>query len=398
MITQEASSKFLGFLYQIERVLYRIFSSEHSSAAFSVETTDDVVEEITYRNGDRHVIFEQDKHSIALNGQPYQDSNKNFWHTLHIWLSTINDYKNKYEKITYCLVTNKFVGEKTLAKKISIAENDEDIIKAIKELKNQAATISGKTKEIAEKVINYSEGDLKYLIKCIILLDNDGTTSGESLKKATINLFHLTSECNEHADHLYQTLIGFIVDKCQISWRKKEPVLLTKDPIFKLLDNEINKIKKRKFTEQPFFKTSFQEYLNNDNNSKKHMFIEQLQSIGHNTDACNLALKNYWAFYSEKIRLQEAGETPISAWEDRDDQLYNRWVNINLNTMVDNNGKDLSHYQKIYSKTVNPDYNSPINGHETTNSYFTIGNYHALANDSESDCFIYWHDNYKKGK
>lgn len=84
MITQEASSKFLGFLYQIERVLYRIFSSEHSSAVFSVETADDVVEEITYSNGELHVIFEQDKHSIALNSQPYQDSNKNFG-TLYIY-------------------------------------------------------------------------------------------------------------------------------------------------------------------------------------------------------------------------------------------------------------------------------------------------------------------------
>lgn len=106
----------------------------------------------------------------------------------------------------------------------------------------------------------------------------------------------------------------------------------------------------------------------------------------------------YWAFYSEKIRLQEAGETPISAWEDCDDQLYNRWININLNTIVNSNGKDLPHYQNIYSKTVNPDYNAPINGHETTNSYFTIGNYHALANDYESNYFIYWHDNYKKDK
>lgn len=120
MITQEASSKFLGFLYQIERVLYRIFSSEHSLAVFAVETADDVVEEITYSNGKLHIIFEQDKHSIALNSQPYQDSNKNLWHTLHIWLSTIDEYKNKYEKITYCLVTNKSVGEKTLAKKFQL--------------------------------------------------------------------------------------------------------------------------------------------------------------------------------------------------------------------------------------------------------------------------------------
>lgn len=47
---------------------------------------------------------------------------------------------------------------------------------------------------------------------------------------------------------------------------------------------------------------------------------------------------------------------------------------------------------------MNSDYKASINGNSTENSYFTIGNYHALANYPEEDLFVHWHDNYKKRK
>ncbi|HGJ6192767.1 TPA: hypothetical protein ACJXMH_002461, partial [Salmonella enterica subsp. enterica serovar Kinondoni] len=197
MVTQEASSKFLGFLYQIERALYRIFASEHNSAIFGIETADDVVEEISFDDGQLHVSFEQDKHTLGTSGQPYQDSSKNLWHTIHIWLSAMKGAREKYEEITYCLVTNKNVGENTLANLFSTAQTDEQIKAALGELRKQANTITGEVKEIAEQVLSYSEDDLEFLIKNIILLDNHGTNSGLSIKSATINLLHLPSEIKE---------------------------------------------------------------------------------------------------------------------------------------------------------------------------------------------------------
>lgn len=398
MVTQEASSKFLGFLYQIERALYRIFASEHNSGIFGIETADDVVEEISFGNGQFHVSFEQDKHALSTSGQPYQDSSKNLWHTMHIWLSTMKDAREKYEEISYCLVTNKNVGENTLANSLSKAQTDEQIKIALDELREQADTITGAVKEIAEQVLSYPEDDLKFLIKNIVLLDNHGTISGLETKPATINLFHLPSEIKEHAEVIYCSLLGLLVNKCKSAWKIKEPAILTKEPFFNLLYSEVNRIKRKNFIDQPILKTSYRKYLEEDQTS--HIFIEQLQRIGKTTDACNHALLNYWAFYAEKVRLQDTGEIPLSAWEDRNDELYHRWMDITFNLPEPDNipEKKLAHFQKIYSDTMNPDYKASLSGNNTANSYFTIGNYHALANHPENLLFVHWHDTYKKCK
>lgn len=398
MVTQEASSKFLGFLYQIERALYRIFASEHDSAVFGIETADDVVEEISFNNGQLHVSFEQDKHALDISGQPYQDSSKNLWHTLHIWLSTMKGAREKYEEISYCLVTNKNVGANTLANLLSKAQTDEQIKIALGELRKQADAITGAVKEITKQVLNYSEDDLNFLVKNIVLLDNHGTISGLETKRATINLLHLPSEIKKHSETIYQSLLGLIVDKCQSAWKAKQPIELTKEPFFNLLHAESSKIKRRNFIDQPMFKTSYKEYLENDGTS--HTFIKQLQDIGQSADACIHALSNYWAFYAERVRLLDIGEVSPSAWEDRDDELYNRWLNIKFSLPESENTheKKLSYFQKIYSETMSPNYKASLDGNDTDNSYFTIGNYHELANNPEKKSFIYWHNSYKKHK
>jgi len=399
MVTQEASSKFLGFLYQIERALYRIFASEHDSAIFGIETADDVVEEISFQDGKFHVSFEQDKHAWdTTNGQPYQDSSKNLWHTLHIWLSTMKDARDKYEEISYCLVTNKIVGTDTLANSISKAQTNEQIESVLAELREKSDSITGAVKEISNKVLSYSEDDLKFLIKNILLLDNHGTISGLETKSATINLLHLPSGIKEHSEKIYHSLLGLIVDKCKSAWKLRKPVELTKEPFFNLLNAEISRINRKNFIDQPILKTSYRTYLDKDKSS--HIFIEQLHYLGKNIDACNNALLNYWAFYAEKVRLQDTGEIPLSAWEDRNDELYHRWLNIKFNLPEPENVQKnkLAHFQKIYSDTMSPDYKASLNGNNTENSYFTIGNYHSLANHPERELFLHWHDIYKYRK
>ncbi|TBL74435.1 hypothetical protein EYY94_13270 [Obesumbacterium proteus] len=398
MITQEASSKFLGFLYQIERALYRIFASEHDLAVFGIETADDVVEEITFSDGQLQVSFEQDKHALDTSEQPYQNSSRNLWHTLHIWLSTMKDTREKYAEVSYCLVTNRRVGENTLANLLSEAKTDQQVNTGLEELKKQGETITGSVKEVVNQVFSYSEDELKFLIRNIVLLDSHGTTSGLETKTATINLLHLSSEVKEHSDEIYQSLLGFIVDKCQSAWKVKKPVELTKEPFFNLLNSETIKIKRRNFIDQPKFKTSYKKYLENDDES--HTFIRQLQDIGQNTDACTHALSNYWAFYAERVRLQDTGEIPPSSWEERNDELYNRWLNIKFSFPEPESTPEnrLLYFQEIYRGTMNSDYKASINGNSTENSYFTIGNYHELANYPEEELFVHWHDNYKKCK
>jgi len=395
MITQEAGSKFLGFLYQIERALYRIFSSEHDSVVFGIETADDVVEEICFANGELQIAFEQDKHSLDISGQPYQDSSKNLWHTLHIWLSKLEYSKVKYDKITYCLVTNKEVGQNTLARTLSEAITNDQVTSALIELKKQGKAITGAVKITAEKVLDFPEDQLKFLIENVLLLDKHGTVSGLNTKHATINLLHIPTDIKEHSESIYQSLLGFLVDKCQLAWKNKIPLEISKESFSNLLFSECNKIKRKKFTEQPRLRTEYKKYLQEDNTS--HVFIEQLQYIGKDIEACNRALENYWAFYSERVRLQDSGEIPFSAWEERNDEIYNRWLDIstNLPTAENNHDGKMIRFEKIYSDTLDNNYRASLNGSFTTHSYFTHGNYHALANNQDKDYYIYWHDDYK---
>ncbi|WP_034456912.1 ABC-three component system protein [Buttiauxella noackiae] len=393
MITEEASSKIVGFLYQIERAMYRIFSSENDSCVFGVETSDDVVEEITFDNGQWHVFFEQDKHALSTRPQPFQNSSKNLWHTLHIWLSTMSQTRKKYDVITYCLATNKNVGINTLAHLISEANSEIEINSVLVALKKQANIITGSVKQIADKVLNYSDEELKFLIKNIEMLDQHGTHSGRDPKQATINLFHLPSGVIEHSESIYCALFGFMCDQCLTSWRKQQPAELTKEPFSNLLNAEIQKIKRKSFIDQPIFNTEFKKFMEQDNS--EHLFIKQLQSIDLSTESCNKALREYWAFYAERVRLQSSGEIPSSAWDEREYALYERWEQVREHIEIKGDDtKSLPVLKKIYTSTVG-DYKASLNGHPTEYFYFTTGNYHDLAKSPHKDTFIYWHDDFQ---
>jgi hypothetical protein len=396
MVTEEASPKIVGFLFQIERAMYRIFSSENNTCVFGIETADDVVEEITLDNGQWHVFFEQDKHALSTRPQPFQDSSKNLWHTLHIWLSAMEHAREKYSEITYCLTTNKPVGINSLAYIISNAKTKEEIELALATLKQQASIITGKVKQITSSVLSYSDEDLKFLIKNIELLDNNGTHSGVAPKQATINLLHLPSEVVEQSETIYRSLFGFMCDLCISAWKNKIPAELTKRPFSNLLNAEIQKIKRRIFIDQPIFNTEFKKFMENDNS--EHLFIKQLQCIGLNTDSSNKALKEYWAFYAERVRLQITGEIPSSAWEDREYELYERWEQAKEHLeIMECDTQSISALKKIYTNTLG-NYKASLNGHPTNYFYFTTGNYHDLAKSPHKETFIYWHDDFQHFK
>lgn len=77
MATKEASSKMAGYVFQFERALYRLFSSETEATTVGIETDDDVVEITRDENGEIYIEFEQDKHSVQSSGHPYKDNSAN---------------------------------------------------------------------------------------------------------------------------------------------------------------------------------------------------------------------------------------------------------------------------------------------------------------------------------
>lgn len=185
-----------------------------------------------------------------------------------------------------------------------------------------------------------------------------------------------------------------MIDQCLSAWKARQAVELTKGPFSNLRDAEISKIKRRNFIDQPIFDTEYKKFMDNDDS--EHLFIQQLQYININTEQCNKALEHYWAFHAERVRLEDTGEVPLSAWQARDYALYERWEQIKDSTNIikigNNNSMELS--QEIYTSTLN-NYKANLNGIPTDYIYFTSGNYHKLANSSENEMFIHWHSNFK---
>ncbi|MEC6391014.1 ABC-three component system protein [Acinetobacter pittii] len=396
-VTKDASTKLAGYIFQIQRALHRILKSDASNLVIGIETDDDVVEISSDKNSLSKITLEQDKHSINPAKNPYQDSSKNLWHTFHIWLDSMEKMQQNYSKINYCLVTNSLVNEKSLAYALSEAIQEDDIEKCIllmRKIGNESEDGVGNSETI-KTVLAYSEEKIKFLIRNLELKDCNATEDEENLKEATINLFHLHEDFTDKKEFIYDSLLGYLTKFCQERWKLKEAAWINKNQISNRLYHEISNIKFQKYIEQPLISTQYRQYLSTSNGS--HLFIEQLTYLGLPDNYCNNALEAYWGFYSEKVRLEDEGEVLPSQWETRNSALHDRWTHINNNVQTFSTSTDDIHISKqTIQQTLDPNFLAPIGENKTMHPYFTIGNYHYLANLPEYQYYIYWHSMYAK--
>lgn len=396
-VTTDASKKLAGYIFQIQRALYRILKSDASNLVIGIETDDDVVEISSDDSSLLTVTLEQDKHSINPTKNPYQDSSKNLWHTFHIWLDSMEKMQQIYSKINYCLVTNSLVNEKSLAYALSEAIKEDDIDKCIllmRKIADESEDGVGNSK-IIKTVLAYSEEKIKFLIRNLELKDCNATEDEEKLKEATINLFHLPKNFENYKNSIYESLLGYLFNFCQERWKSEEAAWLDKDQISNRLYHEISNVNFQRYVEQPLISTKYRQYLSTSNGS--HLFIEQLTYLGLPDNYCNKALEAYWGFYSEKVRLEDEGEVLPSQWETRNSALHDRWTHINNNVQTFSTSTDDIHISKqTIQQTLDPNFLAPIGENKTMHPYFTIGNYHYLANLPEYQYYIYWHSIYAK--
>lgn len=396
-ITTEASGKIAGYIFQFQRALYRLLSSDASNLLVGVETEDDVVEIIIDDPLGPHITLEQNKHTVNLNTNTFQDSSKNLWHSLHIWLDSMEECQKKYTKISYILVTNIKVNPNSFVHQLSNAKNKEDVQRCITLIKKAALdSTEGKgNAEIIKAVALYDDTKLEFLIENLELGDFNATYNEADLKQATQNLFHLPDDYKPYAEEIYQSLIGFMISFCQEKWKSKKPAWLDRSKINNRLFREISSRQINKLIEKPLISTSYKEYLKKDNN--EHLFLKQLFALGITERFCNLALEHYWGFYSEKVRLEDEGEVLPSEWEERNSVLYERWKSILINEETFNIGIDeIKLGRNTIAKTLDTSYLAPLGRNPTIHGYFTTGNYHYLANTEDNHYFVYWHSSYSK--
>ncbi|HCY61906.1 MAG TPA: hypothetical protein DHV59_03520 [Oxalobacteraceae bacterium] len=394
MVTEDASTKIAGYTFQFQRALYRMFSSENASTIIGIETDDDVVELKHKPDGSVDVVFEQDKNSTKKVGQPYQDSSKNLWHTLHIWLSEMDNMRSKYQNICYSLVTNKNVPLHAFASQLGAALSDQEIKQCIKEIRTKAKDATGEYEKSIKAVAAYENEKLQFLIKNLKMMDNYATKSNQPPKEATIELFQLPDELRSMGEEIYQSLLGLLVDRCQDAWLKKEQIWLTKSIFTTRLRSEIDSRKIQQYVERPLLSTGFRKYLQEGANN--HLFLVQLHRVGATTKFCDLALDDYWGFYAERVRLRKAGKILPDDWINRDYELHRRWSKISEKTKMsglygaNSDALDMA----VLNETIDEGYKANIGSHPTSSAYFTAGNYHDLANREGEAHFVHWHSSF----
>jgi hypothetical protein len=395
MVTVDAGSKIAGYIFQFQRALYRLISSE-SETTVGIETDDDVVEIKRNSNGEIQIIFEQDKHSIQSSGHPFQNSSKNLWHSLHIWLDSMDSVRQKYKNVSYCLVTNKEVTPRAFATKLGEASTKFEIDKCIEEIRGRAVEATGNGSDSIKAVAGFSDDQLYFLIENLKLMDEYATASGVNPKEATIQLFQLPPDLNHRGQDIYNSILGLVVDICQTAWIGKQQVWIDKSAVTLRLHSEIAAHRMTRYVDRPLMSTAYKEHLNKHDND--HLFLRQLQQLGVDNTGCDHALSNYWGFYAERVRLQAEGDVLPTVWNDRDEQLHQRWQTIgdNVKLEADSSVKKEVLDKKILAKTLDPNYHAKIGLNDTNNTYFTIGNYHDLANQSEHACFVHWHSSFAK--
>ncbi|WP_176079559.1 ABC-three component system protein [Paraburkholderia tropica] len=399
-IDTNAAAIIAAFIFQFERALYRLFSAPTRKMHIGLETLDDVAE-LTYKSdGSVQAKLEQDAHTVQSSGQPFRDSGRKLWHTLHVWLTHVDEIEKGYPDPRFVFVTNASVKESTLVRKLSKASSKAEVKEALKSLRAQAKEI-GKSEESeayaeAMAVNSYDDKALSYLIERVDLLAGTGSGSEANPREATIEFFQLPTKLVSHGEQIYQHLLGVLTDRCKQAWTRGETAWFTPREFKDLLDAEKSRHTLLKVVDRPEMSVDFKKYVTD--NADKFLFVEQLSSIDLNDADIKRHLAKYWAYCAERGRLEEEGVSP-TIWYERESILYERWADCCAEVRAATYGhaatlSDEDIGRQTLKMTLNVDYRAPLGEYSTRSSYFTHGHYHHLANDRYGQFFVYWHSQY----
>ena len=405
MTTSSAPAQAGGYTYQFQHALLRLFSSQSSDVVVGIETEDDIVTH-EYQGSEVHIEFNQSKLSFQDGHTPIGDRSRNLWRSLEIWLKLQRDNISTRTSVSFAFVTNKEVPPSDLVHQLASATSDAEIANAVQQLHALAPTLTGKAKESADNVVQYTQEELSSVVRNLRLLDGAAVAGAGSVAEQTIALFHLTTEMESHAQEIYQALLGDLIDKCLAAWNTKQPALISKRPLAHRLQAEKDWRRRLRLTEQPWVNHDLKEYLSRDRSSL--FFLKQIERLEVQEKLWTRAIGHYWGYYAERTRLLGIGDVLPQDFDARDSHLFERWQgtvdNFEISALddaadIDGAGDgDVAQRKlarEIYMQTIDGKYCAPLGDQSTQHHYFTSGNYHYLANRPNTPTFVYWHKAFK---
>lgn len=377
----DAPGQMLGYLFQIERVVFWL--SELKSGGFvGVECGDDIVVKKNV-NGENEV-YEQDKSSISKK-LPFADLSSDLWKTLAIWLNKIKDDSIDLDKCHFFMVSNRKIPTTRLVWKFSKAKENDELENCIKLLKETGAKHTGKLAPKIAEVLTFSDIQLKELIKKIQVFDN--TSSKDIMFKEGIRN-NMKIGKDVPFDNIYQNFIGWAFDNIVDCWNSKTEAWLEVDSFISLSNRLITQ-----YLNRPFIEKTIENLPISSGDIKRHRtenFVKQLEKIDADDDEKIMAINDYLRASSEKTRFAKEANITIQDWKQFESNLIDRWNMISKPTCKLSDSSDEKKGYEIYYKTLT--HKEKLCGIETEQNYTTRGAYHRLANKIK----IGWHPLWKK--
>ncbi|MFD2866901.1 ABC-three component system protein [Mucilaginibacter antarcticus] len=387
-----ADGSILGFLYQIERALMWL-STSSSETEVGVEVDDDITVKLI-EGQDITNIYEQAKHSQTTK-VPFSNSSVDLWKTLSIWVEAIQSGRLKVENAIFSLLTNKKMPQDRLAITLSNAKAKDKVVMAtvLTDLKTRASKLPKSMEDFATIILNCPDAVLEKIIDKITVLDNTFTHNSTELKKKLKD--NLSASEDLPFNYIYRSLFGFVSETLIDKWRNREPGWISVKAFNQQYSQLVADFKKKSFYEQTV--DSLPIDLQDVENNKGKVYVEQLHKIGCDEEEVIEAIHDFIRAASERSRLAEDGEISKQKFELYYDDLLNYWKSISKPKFrFAQKGAFAQVGYEVYYTCIA--YKGKINNYEPEQGYTHKGTYHYLSDQIKLGWHPEWESIKKKKK
>jgi len=388
--THSADGSFLGFLFQIERVLVWL-SDGFVDGKIGIETDDDVV--IQLKNGNEiNYIYEQAKNAQSRN-IPFSDKSEDLWKTLSIWINAVKEQRINLDSAVFSAITNKKLPTKRLILELSETkkENKIQMDLLVQKLKTMALTLSKENQKFGKIVIDCDDKLLSKIIDKIVVLDGEYHHDRKMLKSKLKSNLSISNTLP--FDLIYNGLFGHVTNMIIDYWRKGEEAWIEVEYFNKLYNQLVAEFQQKSFLEKAT------QLLPVDNKqidyNKKSLYVEQLKLINCEENEILEAIHDYLRSKSEKNRYAKEFEVTESKFLDYYEDLRQHWTSIarpRFKVKSQNLTSEEIGYEVFYQTIL---YKGKLNNQEPEQSYTYKGAYHHLTNEFKIGWHPSWEDKLK---
>jgi hypothetical protein len=388
-----ADGSILGFLFQIERALLWLSSSQ-DDAVVGIEVDEDIT--VRLLQGEQiHTIYEQAKHSISKK-IPYSDKSEDLWKTLSIWVDAVNSGRFNIATSTLSFLTNKKMPASRLVYTLhnerfqnpaNTKGENKSILELAERLKLEADKLTKSLKPYGEVVKACSTEILAKIIDRITILDNTTTHETNEVKRTIRGNLHISDDLP--FDNIYNSLFGYVAETLIMLWRSKQPGWISVKAFNQQYMQLVSDFKRKSFIEQTV--DSLPVGLNDISQNRGKLYVEQLRLIGGDEEDIIDAIHDYVRAASERSRLAQDGEISERKFKLYFDDLLAHWKSLSKPQFKFCKSKD---YQRIgfevyYNSLL---YKGKLNNCEPEQGYTHRGSYHYLADQ----ILLGWHPKWQQ--